>query len=263
MEQLWQRVSEGRHTALLDIVPGEPPSHLGLRVLRVRCDVPEATLGPLHDVQTRVEQLVGGAPPLLDQARSRVVSGLRRRLLGDVHERIADADFIETVNRLARQKERRWVIVFDAVESADPATLDVLRRVLSRHEALRVALVLSFRLHAPTGPAGELLSAMRAAFGQDAVLRPPDGTTTLTSAVAPPPPVSAAGVPAEEPYTPPKRRRKKGEKDLALSLERLEEDGMTVAMVETGGDPGHAAARRTYQKAGFVLLPIARYFKNL
>ena len=29
-------------------------------------------------------------------------------------------------------------------------------------------------------------------------------------------------------------------------------------MVETGGDPGHAAARRTYEKAGYILLPIAR-----
>jgi RimJ/RimL family protein N-acetyltransferase len=38
---------------------------------------------------------------------------------------------------------------------------------------------------------------------------------------------------------------------------------MAVAMVETGGDPGHAASRRTYEKAGFVLLPIARYFKML
>ncbi|WP_437625900.1 hypothetical protein [Sorangium sp. So ce1151] len=188
MEQLWQRVSEGRHTALLDIIPGEPPSHLGLRVLRVRCDVPEAALGPLHDVRARVERLVGGAPPLLDQARSRVVSGLRRRLLGDVHERMADADFIETVNRLAQQTDRRWAVVFDAVELADHATLEVLRRVVSRHEALRVALVLSFRLHAPTGPAGDLLGAVRASFGADAVLRPPDGTTTLTSVTAPPPP---------------------------------------------------------------------------
>jgi ribosomal protein S18 acetylase RimI-like enzyme len=48
-----------------------------------------------------------------------------------------------------------------------------------------------------------------------------------------------------------------------FALERLEEAGMKIAMVETGGDPGHAAARRTYEKAGFVLLPIARYFKNL
>ena len=48
-----------------------------------------------------------------------------------------------------------------------------------------------------------------------------------------------------------------------FALDRLKGAGMTVAMVETGGDPGHAAARRTYEKAGYVLLPIARYFKNL
>ncbi len=48
-----------------------------------------------------------------------------------------------------------------------------------------------------------------------------------------------------------------------FALERLKDAEMTVAMVETGGDPGHAAARRAYEKAGFVHLPIARYFKNL
>ena len=48
-----------------------------------------------------------------------------------------------------------------------------------------------------------------------------------------------------------------------FALARLKDAGMTVAMVETGGDPGHAAARRTYEKAGYTLLPIARYFKSL
>ena len=48
-----------------------------------------------------------------------------------------------------------------------------------------------------------------------------------------------------------------------FALERLKDAGMAVAMVETGGGPGHAAARRTYEKAGCTLLPIARYFKNL
>ena len=48
-----------------------------------------------------------------------------------------------------------------------------------------------------------------------------------------------------------------------FALDRLKDAGMSVAMVETGGDPGHAAARRTYEKAGYVHLPIARYFKNL
>jgi ribosomal protein S18 acetylase RimI-like enzyme len=48
-----------------------------------------------------------------------------------------------------------------------------------------------------------------------------------------------------------------------FAAERLREAGMKIAMVETGGDPGHAPARRTYEKAGFRLFPVARYFKAL
>lgn len=47
------------------------------------------------------------------------------------------------------------------------------------------------------------------------------------------------------------------------SLEWLKNAGMSVVMVETGEDPGHAPARRTYESAGFRRLPIARYFKKL
>lgn len=47
------------------------------------------------------------------------------------------------------------------------------------------------------------------------------------------------------------------------SLEWLKQSGMTTVMVETGGDPGHAPARRTYESAGFRLFPVARYFKKL
>lgn len=43
----------------------------------------------------------------------------------------------------------------------------------------------------------------------------------------------------------------------------MKEAGMSIAMVETGGDPGHAPARHTYEKAGFGLFPVARYFKKL
>ncbi len=47
------------------------------------------------------------------------------------------------------------------------------------------------------------------------------------------------------------------------SLAWLKEAGMTTVVVDTGGDPGHAPARRTYESAGFRLFPIARYFKKL
>ncbi len=48
-----------------------------------------------------------------------------------------------------------------------------------------------------------------------------------------------------------------------FALGWMKDAGMSVAMVETGGDPGHERARRTYEKVGFELLPIARYFKKL
>lgn len=43
----------------------------------------------------------------------------------------------------------------------------------------------------------------------------------------------------------------------------LRNSGMMVAMIDTGGDPGHAPARRVYEKADYTVLPIARYFKAL
>ena len=43
----------------------------------------------------------------------------------------------------------------------------------------------------------------------------------------------------------------------------LRDQGMLVAIVETGGDAGHAPARRVYEQAGFRVLPISRYFREL
>ena len=48
-----------------------------------------------------------------------------------------------------------------------------------------------------------------------------------------------------------------------FALDWMKDAGMSIAMVETGGDPGHAPARHTYEKAGFGLFPVARYFKKL
>jgi hypothetical protein len=38
---------------------------------------------------------------------------------------------------------------------------------------------------------------------------------------------------------------------------------MLVAVIGTGGDPGHAPARRVYEQAGYLLMPAAQYFKVL
>jgi len=48
-----------------------------------------------------------------------------------------------------------------------------------------------------------------------------------------------------------------------FATEHMRSRGMDIAMVETGGDPGHAPAREAYEAAGFTVLPIARYFRLL
>jgi hypothetical protein len=43
----------------------------------------------------------------------------------------------------------------------------------------------------------------------------------------------------------------------------LRQSGMLVAVIETGGDPGHTPARRACEKAGYIALPAVRFFKAL
>lgn len=62
---------------------------------------------------------------------------------------------------------------------------------------------------------------------------------------------------------PDQQRRGIGRALTEHGLSELRAAGMVVAMVETGGDPGHEPARLTYQSAGFTNLPISRYFKAL
>ncbi|SFV37475.1 Acetyltransferase (GNAT) domain-containing protein [Devosia crocina] len=50
---------------------------------------------------------------------------------------------------------------------------------------------------------------------------------------------------------------------LQFSFDIIKQRGLKMVMVETGDDPGHAAARAAYERAGFVRWPVARYFRQL
>jgi GNAT superfamily N-acetyltransferase len=62
---------------------------------------------------------------------------------------------------------------------------------------------------------------------------------------------------------PPQQRRGVGRALTDHATAWLRDTGMSVAVIGTGGDPGHAPARRLYEQAGYRLMPAAQYFKLL
>ena len=50
---------------------------------------------------------------------------------------------------------------------------------------------------------------------------------------------------------------------IAFAVDRMREHGSRLAVIGTGGDPGHAPARAAYEQAGFTPLPLVRYYKLL
>ncbi len=50
---------------------------------------------------------------------------------------------------------------------------------------------------------------------------------------------------------------------LDHAVQRMREHGSVLAVIGTGGDPGHAPARAAYEKAGFRPFPQVRYYKML
>lgn len=50
-------------------------------------------------------------------------------------------------------------------------------------------------------------------------------------------------------------RRGVGSSLTERALEEMRHRGIDLAIVATGGDPGHAPARATYDKAGFTPVP--------
>ena len=57
------------------------------------------------------------------------------------------------------------------------------------------------------------------------------------------------------------QRRGIGTRLTDHAIDHMRRQGMDIAVIETGGDAGHAPARAAYGAAGFTVLPIARYFR--
>jgi ribosomal protein S18 acetylase RimI-like enzyme len=46
-------------------------------------------------------------------------------------------------------------------------------------------------------------------------------------------------------------------------LQKMKANGIKLVIVSTGGDESHAPARRSYEKAGYIALPLVKYYQAL
>lgn len=146
------------------------PSKLGAAVVRISCDVPRETLGPLLALAQRIKFLMGDEEPLFAQARNQVFE-LGRRVLGEAAAaRGTLGQLVHEANRLAKGPA---CIVFDSIDAADDATLDSVRQIIDRPGWLKVPLVLGFKSTDPQGLALEVLQTLTKTEGEEAVLHAP------------------------------------------------------------------------------------------
>jgi ribosomal protein S18 acetylase RimI-like enzyme len=59
------------------------------------------------------------------------------------------------------------------------------------------------------------------------------------------------------------QRRGIGSALTQVATDWIREAGLPIAVIDSGGDEGHAPARHVYEKAGYTPMPIVRYFKAL
>ena len=50
---------------------------------------------------------------------------------------------------------------------------------------------------------------------------------------------------------------------IDVAVEWMKGQKLTMVIIDTGMDAGHAPARRTYEKLGFEMWPVARFYKNI
>jgi GNAT superfamily N-acetyltransferase len=62
---------------------------------------------------------------------------------------------------------------------------------------------------------------------------------------------------------PDRQRTGVGRALIEFSFDWMRQKKLKMAIVETGGDQGHAPSRAAYESAGFECYPVARYFKSL
>lgn len=180
-ERLWQRLRAGLHSVVLcDAGSLSQAGPSTVRLIVIDCGMHSQPLGAFSEAQRRLAELLGSSTtqsplsfvPGFDEAADRVLSGLRRRLIGEMVEQTPLLQLSQALEKLSQKSlptGQRWALVLNRVERADADSLHLLSLLFAR--ALPVPLLLCFSSEPPPGAAQELLATARRLFGEECVIR--------------------------------------------------------------------------------------------
>jgi len=156
---------------VVGVDPGEPPAGYPLVVVAVRCDLHERPLEPLLEARAELARWLGSPEPLDEPTRRAPQPSPRSHLLGRQTDGANGDWLLDSFRRLGTDANDGVALLFEAVERADPASLELLRRAALRRGWLRIPLILWFESDPREGAAAELLRAVRETEGEGGVVR--------------------------------------------------------------------------------------------
>ncbi|MCH9687242.1 MAG: hypothetical protein K0V04_37755 [Deltaproteobacteria bacterium] len=161
MHEVWSRVREGRHVAVVGTPPSSPETLEGEPrwvVVRLSAGKAGPTSGPLDAARRRIAALLGTHEARGVQPLGRLSS--RSRLLGEVSAPSPEVALVSAANHLAERFARRSALIIEGLEGADEATVQALAEIIGNSGWLRLPLILSAEADVKEGPLAELLHAV-------------------------------------------------------------------------------------------------------
>jgi len=177
METLWTRIRESLPSAYAGPSIPTPARESEVRLLRIPCHRSGRPLGPIKAARDAIVQMTRGTGGF---GYGEAVSGLRRRLFGELWAQDGRQALVDDLNLLGEVPDSTWALAFEGVETADATTLTFLEEVIRRPGWLKVPIILGFRTE-PKGNARRLWDLLVEEHGAPAIVEE-------TAVAAPPAP---------------------------------------------------------------------------
>jgi tetratricopeptide (TPR) repeat protein len=171
-QDVWNRLSEGKHVVLRGAGPIPQPNPARLRLFWVDCeDFPEPC-GTLEEARRSIDRVLG-IRPIFDGATRRLRVGLRRHLLGEDPDEVELGRYEDAFHRSAASTAPPAALLLSGVDRADRRSIERLTRLFAGEHPPTWPMLIRFDARELTGPAKSLFEQLERVLPPEAFWQEP------------------------------------------------------------------------------------------